>query len=426
MLRGEKQIMRVLTLELEKIGPFDEARLEFVSDPESEEAPVALITGENGAGKSILLDAIRGAFGEQFCTLERPIWRPGVAFRIELEMRDAGQPIKVMLNAAVADGNDFRVHEQPLQLSNDLENLPGKLANGQVVPGFVADFWRTTHATDTYDIKSFTHQNHQNYLRGALQGTLRNAAVTELICYFDYLRDSREPREKAAGEVLAEKIAKIIKASLLDDGEFSHVARSTFTPMIKQSGQLVPLANLSSGNAYLIQHMISMLAKMYAVNVLRNEAPEKLCTTPGLLLIDEAENHLHPRWQKRFLRNIREVFPNLQIIATTHSPFILASAPGARVFVCRYDRDKECCVVSEESDSYASKPVDEILISEAFDGTQPFSEEMTKLIEGRKSAIERGDTAERRHIEDALKAKNPDYFSYFDIDEHLAALGGAR
>jgi hypothetical protein len=41
--------MRILSLSLENIGPFDKAELEFVSDPEQEKAPVTLITGENGA-----------------------------------------------------------------------------------------------------------------------------------------------------------------------------------------------------------------------------------------------------------------------------------------------------------------------------------------------------------------------------------------
>jgi predicted ATP-binding protein involved in virulence len=246
--------------------------------------------------------------------------------------------------------------------------------------------------------------------------------VTELICHFDYLRDSRDPRERQTGEILFEMTRKIIQASLLD-GELTHVARATFTPMVKQSGQVVPLANLSSGNAYSIQRMISLLGKMYAVHVLRESDPSELCKTPGLLLIDEAENHLHPRWQKRFIRGILDVFPNLQIIATTHSPFLLASVPGARVFVCRYNGST--CTVSEESDSYANKPVEEILLSSAFDETQPWSEEISALLVARKRAINEGDEEKRRRVEGLLKERNPEYFAYLDVEERLAALRGA-
>jgi predicted ATP-binding protein involved in virulence len=257
----------------------------------------------------------------------------------------------------------------------------------------------------------------------ALKGIQRNAEVSELICSFDYLRGSDDPQERRDGEALYERMREIVKACVLE-GELSHVARATLSPMIKQSGQLVPLSNLSSGNAYLIQHLIGLLGKMYAVHVLRGTDTSELCKTPGLLLIDEAENHLHPRWQKRFLRDVLEIFPNLQIIATTHSPFIVASVPGARVFVCRYDRARKSCVVADETDVYANKPVEEILLSPAFDGTQPFGEEITQLIEQRKAAIDAGDDARRNQIEAQLKDKNPEYFSFLDIDERLRALRG--
>jgi predicted ATP-binding protein involved in virulence len=408
--------MRALELDLQNIGPFDEAHLTFLSYP-AEAPPVTFITGENGAGKSILLDAIRGMFGEQFCKLERAIWRPNTPFRIDLSLHFDSQK-KTLSSSNRGGQNNFRPND------STLVNVPVDLAHGGgTCPNWIVDFWRSTLATDVYEIDKLGSQNHRAYLRGSLQGTHRNAAVTELICYFDYLRSSDEPRERQAGELLFETTKKIIKASLLD-GALSHVARSTFTPLVTQSGRTVPLANLSSGNAYLIQRMIALLGKMYAVHVLRGTDPAELCNTPGLLLIDEAENHLHPVWQKRLIRGILDVFPNLQIIATTHSPFIVSSVPDARVFVCRFNG--ETCVVSEESDGYASKPVDEVLLSGAFDETQPFNEEISALIAKRKQAVESGDVVSRRRIEAILKEKNPDYFSYLDVEERLKAIGGAR
>ncbi len=356
-------------------------------------------------------------FGSDFCRLERAIWRPRTPFKVELTLLVDGQQHR-LLSRKPLQQNDFHPEGDAA-----LFGLPGGVQRGMPCPNWVIDFWRSAQPTDAYEIRGLVTQDHKTYLQRSLQGTQRNAAVTELICSFDYLRSSDDPREKHAGELLFESTKKIIKQSLLD-GELSHVARSTFTPMVKQSGQLVPLANLSSGNAYLIQRMISLLGKMYAVHVLRETAPEDLCKTPGLLLIDEAENHLHPRWQKRFLRDVLSIFPNLQIIATTHSPFIVSSVPGARVFVCRFNG--ETCVVDEETDTYASKPVDEVLLSPAFDATQPFSEEISKLIEERKRAAATGDVERRREIEEILKEKNPEYFSYLDVEERLRALGGAR
>ena len=47
--------------------------------------------------------------------------------------------------------------------------------------------------------------------------------------------------------------------------------------------------------------------------------------TPGIVLIDEIDLHLHPSWQRRVVDDLRRTFPRMQFIATTHSPFIIQS-----------------------------------------------------------------------------------------------------
>ena len=52
---------------------------------------------------------------------------------------------------------------------------------------------------------------------------------------------------------------------------------------------------------------------------------------PAILLVDEIENHLHPTWQRRVIPVLLERFPNLQIFATTHSPFVVAGLRAGQV-----------------------------------------------------------------------------------------------
>jgi predicted ATPase len=47
----------------------------------------------------------------------------------------------------------------------------------------------------------------------------------------------------------------------------------------------------------------------------------------GIVLIDEIEQHLHPKWQRGIIHRLHEQFPHVQIIATTHSPLCAASTP---------------------------------------------------------------------------------------------------
>jgi DNA repair ATPase RecN len=59
--------LSLLALSLKNIGPFDSAEVEFLAPDELASAvPVTIITGESGSGKSIVIDAIRGMFGDQF------------------------------------------------------------------------------------------------------------------------------------------------------------------------------------------------------------------------------------------------------------------------------------------------------------------------------------------------------------------------
>lgn len=417
--RGAREGLRLLSLSMENIGPFDRAEIEFASGDDGAPA-VTILTGENGTGKTIVLDAIRGMFDVPYAKLERRIHRSNVPFSILLDVRNDGV---TRSHYSSEIGSSGRFSLGPDSESLFLRSIPNRLENGAIpAPNWVTSYWRSGLAIDSFSIQALTTPDHRRYLHDSLQGQYKNQDVTALLCYFDYIRDSRDPRERASGEAVYQAASRIVSASLLEGGELAHVRRSDLTPIIRQAGQEVPLANISSGNAYLVQHMIDLLGKMFSVHVLRDTDPADLCKTPGVLLIDEAENHLHPRWQKRFLRTVLDIFPGLQIIATTHSPFIVSSIPGARVHVCRYERDRGSCTITDETADYANKPIEEILLSDAFDGTRPFNEEITSLLEARDRAALANDDTTRKHIERELVARNPLYFRYFEIEERLAAL----
>ena len=70
---------------------------------------------------------------------------------------------------------------------------------------------------------------------------------------------------------------------------------------------------------------------------------------PGLLLLDEVDIYLHPRWQRTLLPAMRKALPDVQIIASSHSPFVISSCPGSRVHVLQVD---------ERGRAHARPPVD--------------------------------------------------------------------
>ena len=80
---------------------------------------------------------------------------------------------------------------------------------------------------------------------------------------------------------------------------------------------------------------------------LPKEAPDEWRRMPFILLIDEIENHLHPAWQRRVIPALMETFPNMQLIATTHSPFVVAGREEGQVH--RLYRDHNRMVRAETS-----------------------------------------------------------------------------
>lgn len=408
--------MRIKALTLNNIGPFIEATLDF-NDVEGQTSQVVLITGENGTGKSIILDAIRGMFGQRFVQLERDVRRRGKEAQSKIKL-------SLLINKEIETIDSASFHGayyiETLHPGSLLQLTPKTVQNSKQAPHWVVDYWSSALASGTYRVNTLSAPQHEQYLNRALQGQRTKENITQLICHFDYLRDSKAPAERATGECLYAILEQIIADSLLNGGHLSHVARTTYDPIVVQNGQPVPLANLSGGNSYLIQNMVSLLSKMYSVHFLNQIPLDELCNTPGLLLIDEAENQLHPKWQKHLIDNILKIFPNLQIIATTHSPFIVASAPQAQLFVCQAHGAH--CTVTDVTAEYANKPIDEILMSPLFEATQPFNSEITALLEQRAEAIQNQDTARQKEIETALQSLNPTYFSYFDIETLLDNL----
>lgn len=62
-----------------------------------------------------------------------------------------------------------------------------------------------------------------------------------------------------------------------------------------------------------------------------NPMIEDYKTIPGIVLIDEVDMHLHPRWQWRIVNALKDTFPNIQFILATHAPIIISSCKDAHL-----------------------------------------------------------------------------------------------
>lgn len=95
----------------------------------------------------------------------------------------------------------------------------------------------------------------------------------------------------------------------------------------------LPLSTLSDGVRNMIALVADLAHRCVRLNPHFGEAAAKL--TPGILLIDEVDMHLHPRWQQRVVLLLQKAFPAMQMVMSTHSPHVLSTVDVSSIRVIR-------------------------------------------------------------------------------------------
>lgn len=161
----------------------------------------------------------------------------------------------------------------------------------------------------------------------------------------------------------------------LDDSKFSAVARAlrevlTLHPdddivrdnklgvSVRINGQLTPLERMSEGYKSLFAMVVDVARELLA-------CWPNLEIAKAILLIDEIETHLHPRWKMKVVSSLRRAFPNVTIVATTHDPLCLHGLDDGEVLVLQKDLNQEVELVPNLP-SIKGLRADQLLTSEYF------------------------------------------------------------
>ncbi len=147
--------------------------------------------------------------------------------------------------------------------------------------------------------------------------------------------------------------------------EFDKVSRDPWRVLVKTEDGSVPIDQVSQGMSSIFGWVGTMLQRMYEIHA-GAAKPEH---EPAVVLVDELEAHLHPEWQQKIVALIREFFPRLQIIATSHSPLVVVGMKAHEVFIARRDRDDRSRIEIQPVDpdiDFAGLRADQILTSDLF------------------------------------------------------------
>lgn len=96
-----------------------------------------------------------------------------------------------------------------------------------------------------------------------------------------------------------------------------------------ESGLSIPFEHLSDGQRTILG-LFCDIARRVAILNPHMEAEASL-KTKGVVLIDELDLHLHPKWQRKIIENLQNCFPNMQFICSTHSPFLIQSLNNGKL-----------------------------------------------------------------------------------------------
>ena len=140
------------------------------------------------------------------------------------------------------------------------------------------------------------------------------------------------------------------------------------------------IEQLSEGYKIVIAMVADLAARMAEANPKMNDP----LSTSGIVLIDEVDLHLHPKWQREILIQLTEVFPNLQFIVSTHSPIIVVGAAEiAQVVYLNMINDDENL---HQNDIQVSN-VGQVLLSDLFGLKYLYSPEWDNKIQERDTIL---------------------------------------
>ena len=297
------------------------------------------IAGINGAGKTTILSAISSNLS-WIKEMLLPVHHNGEFVKAEDKKKGAIYPVKIESDVDVngivkqivvgydsapgmtinfADQPELRALYSEIQKNYTPNNLKENLPIIAYYPINRSDLEMDVSVESEKDL-SDKYEAYSNCLN----------SVIHYKDFFRWFRD-REDRENAEmvsrfkkrekttyEDIELKAVRNSIKSLLPDFGEMT-VDRKKLTVTVNKKDIELNFSKLSDGEKNIIT-LFGDIARRLAI---LNENLENPLTGNGIILIDEIELHLHPSWQRKVCRALKETFPNCQFIITTHSPQVL-------------------------------------------------------------------------------------------------------
>jgi predicted ATPase len=169
--------------------------------------------------------------------------------------------------------------------------------------------------------------------------------------------------------------------------------------LVKAYRSRIPLDEMSAG----YQSVVALTADVMSVLRLRWNTME---AAEGIVVVDEIDAHLHPRWKMQIVSRLRQTFPRLQFVVTSHDPLCLRGLHAGEVVVMKRDHRGSPFAIQDDLPAPDTLRVDQILTSEFFGLNSTVEPEVDKKFDQYYKLLAiRNPTAKQKAEIDHLKSE---------------------
>ena len=341
-------------VELTNIGAFEHLVLDDLQNSWN------VLLGNNGAGKSTILRAIAlGICGDdpEAIVHARRLLRNGARDgRIELQVGEV-----IYRTELVREGDRITVRcgqLTPLQKGNwvvlGFPPLRGVSTSDPVGPS--SGDARQPRVTDLLPLIDGKTDTRLDSLKQWLVNLYITANMTNDVT------KSEARRAQRTSEAFYSVLRAFTPGQMILAGQIEHKSTSWNVNVQTEDGE-VPIDNVSQGMSSIFGWVGTLLQRMHEIY----PDSEHPTAEPALVLVDEIDAHLHPEWQQKLTAIVKEHLPNVQMIATTHSPLLVAGMKQKELVIAMRDPvDRSKVTVSPSIVNPEGLRADQILTTPLF------------------------------------------------------------
>lgn len=284
-------------------------------DIDFEKSKEIYLLGENGDGKSLIIMAICLAFNGNY-------------IKYKTEKRDTGIASDILDNNSDIYGIDEWGHQYNISNAIYLDNL------------YAYGTHRGRYNADPSEKYGFMSLFNNDLTLNSPEQWLKNLKLEE-----------EQAEENKLKIKVATKQLEDILFNLLERNVKTHIEGSKV--FFEEKGCFLSIDQLSEGYRSIIIFVCDLLYRLYKNN------SDDIFKTKGVVLVDEIDQHLHLKWQRIIVSKLRNIFPNMQFIFTTHSPTIIQGASDDSIIFRTYRVNG----ITKVSEPYYRKDLDHLMMN---------------------------------------------------------------